>query len=66
MTYGEELVNARLKQLAKKRKDYYFIPEPAISGNNPSHVHPDFVIVSAKLGVIVLEVKDWIKITKAC
>lgn len=61
-TYGEKLVDDLLKKLVKRRKDYYYIPEPIIGTPGQAHQHPDFVILSAKLGVIVLEVKDWVKI----
>jgi thymidine kinase len=63
-TYGEQLVNSLLKSLTRKRKDYFYVQEPALNTRH-GHAHPDFVIVSAKQGVIVLEVKDYVKIIKA-
>jgi hypothetical protein len=65
MTYGEQRVDTLLKKLVKDRKDYYYVAEPAINADKSAHIHPDFVIVSAKQGVIVLEVKDWVKILEA-
>jgi hypothetical protein len=65
VTYGEGRVDDLLKKLVRTRKDLFYVAEPAIKADRSLHVHPDFVIVSAKQGVIVLEVKDWIKILEA-
>ncbi len=55
-TYGEHLVATLSKNLPKK---YFTIAEPSISSTKSAYKNPDFVIVGADLGVIVLEVKDW-------
>lgn len=56
-TYGE----TRIAKLASKLPtDYYTFPEPTIFSKRFSSLkNPDFVIVGANLGVVVLEVKDW-------
>jgi UvrD/REP helicase N-terminal domain/Nuclease-related domain len=55
-TYGEKLLNRLLRDLPKKQFFYHY--EPRIVTPDGSS-KPDFVIVSALLGVVVLEVKDW-------
>ena len=64
-TFGEQHIDTLLRKLVSRRKDLFYVTEPAIKADRSLHVHPDFVIVSAKQGVIVLEVKDWIKILEA-
>jgi hypothetical protein len=64
-TYGEQHIDSLLKRLVNHRKDLFYVAEPAIKADKSAHIHPDFVIVSAKQGVIVLEVKDWINILEA-
>lgn len=59
-TYGEKLLNHLLRDLPKKQ--FFFHYEPQIVKQDGSSSKPDFIIVSALLGVIVLEVKDWVKI----
>lgn len=56
-TYGEKLVDKLLKSLPKDK--YFYKQEPTISSQKSAYRNPDFVIVNATLGVIVLEVKDW-------
>lgn len=56
-TYGERLVGDLLKTLPKD--SYYYFVEPHIASATSAYRDPDFVIVSPRLGVIVLEVKDW-------
>lgn len=57
MTYGERRVAALAAQLPGDR--YYTLHEPILAGAPTSRQRPDFVVISARLGVIVLEVKDW-------
>jgi len=59
-TYGERLVANLLKSLPKDK--FYSIAEPHIPTTKSARQNPDFVIVGAELGVIVLEVKDWKKL----
>lgn len=58
-TYGEKLLNRLLRDLP--RKQFFYQYEPQIVTPDGSS-KPDFVIVSASLGVVVLEVKDWTKL----
>jgi hypothetical protein len=60
-TYGERLLLQLLKGLP--RKEFFFHYEPRLVTPDGRDSKPDFVIVSARLGVIVLEVKDWGKLT---
>ena len=60
-THGEKLVGKLLQALPKNK--YHIIVEPTIPIENSPHRNPDFVVVSAALGVIVVEVKDWVKIS---
>lgn len=60
-TFGENLIAALLTEL-EKRGGYHYYKEPHIPAPNSAHQNPDFVIVSRDIGVIVLEVKDWIKL----
>jgi thymidine kinase len=59
-TYGEKLLNKLLRDLP--RKQFFFQYEPQIVMPDGYSSKPDFVIVSALLGVVVLEVKDWVKL----
>ncbi|MEZ4668255.1 MAG: UvrD-helicase domain-containing protein [Anaerolineae bacterium] len=59
-TYGEKLLNKLLRDLP--RKQFFFQYEPQIAMPDGHSSKPDFVIVSALLGVVVLEVKDWVKL----
>lgn len=59
-TYGEKLLNHLLRDLPKKQFFHHY--EPQIVTADGSSSKPDFIIVSALYGVIVLEVKDWVKI----
>ena len=59
-TYGEKLVTSLLNKLPKGK--YYVFQEPKIAVQGSAHQHPDFVVVSASLGVIVIEIKDWTNI----
>ncbi len=62
-TKGEKLVSALLSKLPKN--EYYVCEEPMIYSNRQSaHICPDFVVVNAWLGVIVLEVKDWVQLSR--
>ena len=59
-THGEKLVASLLNKLPKGK--YYVFQEPKIASMNSAYQHADFIVVSAQLGVIVIEVKDWKKI----
>jgi hypothetical protein len=59
-TYGERLLNQLLRDLPKKQFFYHY--EPQIVTPDGKSSKPDFIIVSALLGVVVLEVKDWVKL----
>lgn len=58
-TYGEKLLNRLLRDLPKKQFFYHYEPHIVTPDGSSK---PDFVIVSALLGVVVLEVKDWVKL----
>lgn len=60
-TYGEKLLNRLLRELP--RKQFFYHHEPRLVRPDGRSSKPDFVIVSALLGVVVLEVKDWTKLT---
>lgn len=62
-TYGEELVGKLLSSLPKNK--YQIITEPLVPTDKSAYRNPDFVIISASMGVIVVEVKDWIQIKRA-
>ncbi|MCG3135465.1 MAG: hypothetical protein HMLKMBBP_03121 [Planctomycetes bacterium] len=51
---GEERVFDRLRDGLKPDADWVVAHEPAIDGHSP-----DFVVYGRKLGIVVLEVKDW-------
>jgi hypothetical protein len=59
-TYGEKLLNRLLRELPKKQ--FFFQYEPQIVTPD-GYSKPDFVIVSALRGVVILEVKDWVRLT---
>jgi hypothetical protein len=59
-TYGESLLNRLLRDLPKKQFFYHYEPQIITPDGNSSK--PDFIVVNALLGVVVLEVKDWVKI----
>jgi hypothetical protein len=66
MTRGEALTLRLLEKFP--RHEYFFAYEPRLivpSPNAPggmTHTKPDFVIVGARFGVVVLEIKDWTRI----
>jgi hypothetical protein len=59
-TYGEKLLNQLLRDLPKKQ--FFFHYEPQIVTPDGKSSKPDFILVSALYGVVVLEVKDWVKL----
>ncbi|MBL8160629.1 MAG: NERD domain-containing protein, partial [Anaerolineae bacterium] len=59
-TYGEKLLNRLLRDLP--RKQFFYHHEPRIVRPDGRSSKPDFVIINALLGVVVLEVKDWTKL----
>jgi hypothetical protein len=60
-TYGEKLLNRLLRDLPKKEFFYHYEPELVLPSGRSSK--PDFIVVNPLLGVVVLEVKDWVKLT---
>lgn len=60
-TYGEKLLNKLLRDLP--RKQFFFHYEPQLNTEDGRSSKPDFVVVAALMGVVVIEVKDWVKIT---
>ena len=59
-TYGEQLVARLLDKLPSD--EYYAVAEPNLIDRDGQGWKPDFVIVSAHHGVIILEIKDWRRI----
>lgn len=59
-TYGEKLLNRLLRDLPRKQFFYHY--EPQLIAPDGQTSKPDFVVVSALLGVVVVEVKDWVKL----
>jgi hypothetical protein len=60
-TYGERHLHKLLRDLP--RKQFFFHHEPRLHQDSGRSSKPDFVIVDALRGVIVLEVKDWVRLT---
>lgn len=59
-TYGEKHLNKLLRDLPRKQFFHHYEPQL----NHGSHSSkPDFVLVAALFGVVVIEVKDWVKLT---
>lgn len=58
-TYGERLIQRLLRDLPPKQFFHQYEPQIVTPDG---YSKPDFVIVSALLGVVVLEVKDWVKL----
>lgn len=56
-TPGESRLKHLLGQL--NTDDYWFIHEPHVHTADGQSSKPDFVIVNRRLGVIIVEVKDW-------
>jgi hypothetical protein len=62
-TYGERLI-AKLTKELDQNKQYYTYQEPTLSTRQSAYRNPDFVIIGAHMGVVVLEVKDWVTIRR--
>ena len=60
-TAGEKRVYNLLQKLP--RKEFSFEYEPQINTADGHSSKPDFIVVSARLGVVVIEVKDWRTLT---
>jgi hypothetical protein len=58
-TSGERRIYQLLQRLPNHYYDFYYEPRLMVEKGS---LKPDFVIISANLGVIVLEVKDWKRI----
>lgn len=63
-TFGEQRVTKLLNNLPNKQH-FFWKAEPRLNHAHSAHLQPDFIVVGAYLGVIVLEVKDWVKIVTA-
>ncbi len=67
-TYGEKLVLKKLKHSLPKEFTVYVecpLKQPARHGGKGEMVrYPDFIVL-ANFGVIVLEVKDWVQVSRA-
>jgi thymidine kinase len=63
-TFGEQRVAKLLSNLPNKQH-FFWKAEPRLNHAHSAHLQPDFIVVSAYSGVIVLEIKDWVKILKA-
>jgi hypothetical protein len=55
-TEGEKKVFIFIKEAAKPHKDFICWYEPSVGATG---VEPDFILFSKKLGLLVIEVKDW-------
>ncbi|HUN09599.1 MAG TPA: UvrD-helicase domain-containing protein [Aggregatilineales bacterium] len=55
-TYGEDRVHQLVKKLPN---DYYGFQEPHLPGSKNAYQNPDYVIVCARMGVVVVEIKDY-------
>ncbi len=64
-TRGEMLVYSLLRKLSRKSKEFYFEAEPRLNTQDGKIGRPDFIVVSAILGVAIIEVKDWKTIKRA-
>lgn len=58
-THGEKVVEKLFKQLDEKR--FFYIAEYRIPGSRQS-LYPDFILVVRDLGMLIIEVKDYIEI----
>ncbi|MCS6872042.1 MAG: UvrD-helicase domain-containing protein [Anaerolineae bacterium] len=63
-TYGERLVCTLLEKLPN-RKHFFWRAEPRLNHQRTARLQPDFIVVGTYLGVLVLEVKDWVAILEA-
>jgi len=60
-TFGERNVSRLLEQLPN-RKHFFWRAQPRLSHPRLAHLQPDFIVVGAYLGVLVLEIKDWVEV----
>ncbi len=60
-TYGEKLLNKLLRDLPRKQFFHHY--EPQLNTPDGHSSKPDFVVVAALLGIVVIEVKDWVKLS---
>lgn len=63
-TFGELHISRLLAQLPN-RKHFFWRAQPRLNHERLTHLQPDFIVVGAYLGVIVLEVKDWVAVLEA-
>ena len=55
-TQGEKLVFRFLKEAARPGRDFICSYEPLIGSSGKE---PDFILLGRKLGIVIIEVKDW-------
>jgi hypothetical protein len=60
-TFGERNVSRLLEQLPN-RKHFFWRAQPRLNHPRLTHLQPDFIVVGAYLGVLVLEIKDWVEV----
>ena len=60
-TFGERNVGRLLEQLPN-RKHFFWRAQPRLNHPRLTHLQPDFIVVGAYLGVLVLEIKDWVEV----
>lgn len=61
-TRGERLIEELLKRLPKE--EFFYFVEPWIVKPDGNETKPDFVVVMRHRGVIIVEVKDWVRLEK--
>ncbi|MBZ0310057.1 MAG: NERD domain-containing protein, partial [Anaerolineae bacterium] len=61
-TCGETLIQDLLKKFPKDECLFYF--EPMIVPEEGAESNPDFVLIMRDKGVVIVEVKDWVKLIK--
>ncbi|MBO9309435.1 MAG: UvrD-helicase domain-containing protein [Chloroflexi bacterium] len=63
-TFGERSVSRLLGQLPNRRH-FFWRAQPRLNHPRLTHLQPDFIVVGAYLGVVVLEIKDWVEVLEA-
>ncbi|MBZ0317998.1 MAG: UvrD-helicase domain-containing protein [Anaerolineae bacterium] len=59
-TMGEKLVQQLLAKLPQN--EFFYVTEPKIVTKDGRESKPDFIIVVRRRGVVILEVKDWVRL----
>jgi hypothetical protein len=63
-TFSEKRISKLLERLPN-RKYFFWHEQPRLNHARLKHLQPDFIVIGAKLGVVVLEVSDWIAVLEA-